>query len=75
MQIIAQNGQGIYKQLNNTESTVAAIVNQINAIEQKNFGDTLFVDYNSFFQYFLAITLLLIGVDFFIPSRKKILWV
>mgnify|MGYP000264045571 CR=1 FL=1 len=47
------NGQGIYKQLNNTESTVAAIVNQINAIEQKNFGDTLFVDYNSFFQYFL----------------------
>ena len=75
LQTIAQNGQGIYKQLNNTESTVAAIVNQINAIEQKNFGDTLFVDYNSFFQYFLAITLLLIGVDFFIPSRKKILWV
>ena len=75
MQTIAQNGQGIYKQLNNTESTVAAIVNQINAIEQKNFGDTLFVDYNSFFQYFLAITLLLIGVDFFIPSRNNILWV
>lgn len=72
LQTIAQDGQGIYQHLNNTESTAEAISNQINTIEQKSFGDSLFVDYNSFFQYFLAVSLFLLIADYFIPSRKKI---
>ena len=72
LQNIAQNGQGIYQHLSSTEKNVELIANQINSIEQKNFGDTLFVDYNSYFQYFLAIALLLLIIDFLIPSRKKI---
>ncbi len=72
LQNIAQNGQGIYQHLSSTEKNVEMIANQINSIEQKNFGDTLFVDYNSYFQYFLAIALLLLIIDFLIPSRKKI---
>lgn len=69
---IAQNGQGIYMHLQNTENTAQAIANQINTIEQKNFGDSLFVDYNSYFQYFLAASILLMLIEFLIPDRKKI---
>ncbi len=72
LQTIAREGQGIYQHLNNTESSAEAVSGQINTIEQKSFGDSLFVDYNSFFQYFLAVSLLLLITDFFIPSRKKI---
>ena len=72
MKNIAQNGQGIYMHLQNTENTAQAIANQINTIEQKNFGDSLFVDYNSYFQYFLAASILLMLIEFLIPDRKKI---
>lgn len=72
LQSIAQNGQGIYQHLSSTEKNVATISNQINSIEQKNFGDTLFVDYNSYFQYFLGFALVLLLIDFFIPSSKKL---
>lgn len=71
LQQIASNGQGIYQHLNNTEQTIEAIVRQINSTEQRSFGDTIFVDYNSYFQYFLVVCLLLIGVEFFITERKE----
>lgn len=71
LQEIARQGQGVYEQLTNTESTVQAIVQHVNTIEQKEFGDSLFVNYNSYFQYFLIIGLLSLIIEFFIPTRKK----
>lgn len=71
LKTIAADGQGIYQQLNKTEQTVEAMVRQINSTEQRSFGDTMFVDYNSYFQYFLWIALILIGIEFFISERKK----
>lgn len=72
LQSIASNGQGIYQRLNNTEVCADAIATQINTSEQRNFGDTIFTDYNSYYQYFLAISLLLIIIESFIPERKKV---
>jgi Ca-activated chloride channel family protein len=72
LQSIASNGQGIYQRLNNTEVCADAIATQINTSEQRNFGDTIFIDYNSYYQYFLAISLLLIIIESFIPERKKV---
>ena len=69
---IATKGQGIYQRLNNTEAVAAAIAKQINTAEQRNFGDTIFTDYNSYFQYFLGISLFLILLEFFIPEFKKV---
>lgn len=73
LQKIADDGKGIYTHLTNTESAAQAIATQIGRIEQKNFGDSMFVDYNSYFQYFLLFSLFFLLVDFFIPTRKKIL--
>lgn len=71
LQRIAENGQGIYAHLNNAENTATKIASQINLSEKKNFGDSLFTDYNSYFQYFLLVALILIVVEFFISERKK----
>jgi Ca-activated chloride channel family protein len=69
---IATKGQGIYQRLNNTEAVADAISKQINTAEQRNFGDTIFTDYNSYFQYFLGVSLFLILLEYFIPEFKKV---
>ena len=72
LQDIASAGQGVYLRLGNTDAGADAIARQISTTEQKNFGDNIFTDYNSYYQYFIGISLLLILIEFFIPERKKI---
>lgn len=72
LQTIAAAGQGVYVRLNNTDAATESIAKQINSTEQKNFGDSIFTDYNSYFQYFLVVTLLLMLIEFLIPERKKL---
>lgn len=72
LQEIASKGEGIYRRLTQTETTTQDLINQINTIEQKKFGDSLFVNYKSYFQYFLGISFLLFFIEFLLPSRKKI---
>ncbi len=71
LQEIAQQGQGIYQLLTNTDAAAQAIVQQVNTSEQRDFGDSLYVSYNSYFQYFLIIALASLIIEFFIPTRKK----
>jgi Ca-activated chloride channel family protein len=71
LQTMATNGEGIYAQLSNAENTAQTMAVQINATEKKSFGDVVFADYTSYFQYFLLISLLLITIEFFISERKK----
>jgi Ca-activated chloride channel family protein len=71
LQTIASNGEGIYAQLSNAENIAKTMAVQINATEKKSFGDVVFADYTSYFQYFLLISLLLITIEFFICERKK----
>ncbi len=71
LQEIAAAGQGMYLRLANTDVAADAIARQINSTEQKNFGDNIFTDYNSYFQYFLGTTLFLMLIEFFIPEQKK----
>lgn len=69
---IASAGRGIYEHLdNNTEEVVNSLVHKIDSMEQKEFGENIFTDYNSYFQYFLGIALLLLTAEFFIPEIKR----
>ncbi|WP_232516286.1 VWA domain-containing protein [Chitinophaga caeni] len=69
---IANAGNGIYVHLdNNTDDVVNALANRIDEMEQKTFGDRVFTDYNSYFQYFLGICLLLIVIEYFVPGVKN----
>lgn len=72
LQEIASAGQGAYLRLANSDVAAASISNQINASEKKNFGDSIFSDYNSYYQYFLAVSFILLLIEFVIPERKKL---
>lgn len=72
LQKIANTGKGVYLHLeNNTDEIVNALSNRIDSMEQKEFGDSMFSDYNSYFQYFIGICLLLILIEFFVPNVKN----
>ncbi len=68
---IAAAGKGIYQHLdNNTDDVVNTLVSKIDGMEQKEFGENVFTDYNSYFQYFLGICLALLLIEFFIPEVR-----
>lgn len=69
---LASTGKGMYlHMINNTDEVVEALSARIDSMEQKEFGENVFTDYNSYFQYFLGISLLLILLEFFLPEGRK----
>jgi Ca-activated chloride channel family protein len=69
---LASTGKGMYLHLmNNTDEVVDALADKIDKMEQKEFGENVFTDYNSYFQYFLGICLILILLEFFVPEGRK----
>ncbi len=67
---IASSGQGIFVNLNRIGGSVNQISNRLNQISKTNLGESRLANYSSYFQYFLGIMLLLLLVEFLMPSRK-----
>ncbi|PUZ20535.1 VWA domain-containing protein [Chitinophaga costaii] len=68
---IAAAGKGIYQHLdNNNDEVVNTLAAKIDSMEQKEFGENIFTDYNSYFQYFLVVCVLLIVIEFFVPETR-----
>ena len=75
LQSIAANGKGIYQLFTSTDEVVAKLQAQLNGMEQKPITEKSLVNYQYFFQWALALVLLLLVADFFITevsSAKKI---
>lgn len=68
---VASAGNGIYAHLDNTDAVTANLLHQLDTMQKKEFGENIFTDYDSYFQYFLAIGLVLLLLDFFIPEMHK----
>lgn len=69
---LAASGRGMYLHLmNNTDEVVDALTKKIDGMEQKEFGENVFTDYNSYFQYFLGVCLILVLLEFFLPEGKR----
>jgi len=73
LQQLSQATNGIYVHLDDVDDAAAKIMAQLATIQQKATGDKSFVNYKSFFQWFLAAALLLLLAEFIIPERKKII--
>lgn len=67
---LAADTKGIYVHLDDAADAAGKIMAQLNTIEQTALGDDAFVNYKSYFQWFLAAALLLLLVELFIPERK-----
>jgi Ca-activated chloride channel family protein len=70
LQQLSQNTHGIYLRLEDPDDAAAKITAQLATIEQTATGDKSFVDYRSYFQWFLVLALLFLLVETFIPERK-----
>jgi Ca-activated chloride channel homolog len=66
---IAEKGNGIYQLYNNTDEVVAKLDAQLNTMDQRTVTEDSLVNYESFFQYFLLLSLLLLVIEMLISER------
>ncbi|MCH2084008.1 MAG: VWA domain-containing protein [Saprospiraceae bacterium] len=69
---LASEGDGQYFNLINAENFIAeALRKKIDGLEKRELEQRVFSEFESYFQYFLAVALLLIVIEFFISYRKN----
>ena len=71
LQQIASEGNGIYVRANNTSAGLRTIFQKINKIEKKEYENRIFSDFESRFQYFIGITIILLIIELLIVERKS----
>lgn len=71
LQEVAAAGQGEYFRLENGNSEINAFLGALSKMEKQEFDEHTFADYEDQFQWFLAIGLLLLGLEYFISERRS----
>lgn len=72
LQQIAQNSNGSYVKLEDSDAAVQQILERLSTIEQKSLQDAAYIDYKSFFQWFIGAAILFLAIEVLIPERKKV---
>lgn len=70
LQQLAAATNGVYVQLNDVDAAVDAVTKKIATIETSAVDDKAFKNYKNYFQWFLAVGLLLLVAEFFFPEHK-----
>jgi Ca-activated chloride channel family protein len=68
---IAGAGKGIYVRANNAQVGLNALFDEINKLEKEEMETRVYSDYDDQFQYFFAVGLFLLLVEFLILERKN----
>jgi Ca-activated chloride channel family protein len=68
---IAAAGNGVYVRANNSNSGLSIVMDQIGKVQRKMYDSKTYKDFEDRFQFFLAITLVLLMIEFFISNRKN----
>lgn len=71
LQDIALAGKGIYVRANNTQAGLSMVFEEINKLEKTEFESKMFSDYESRFQYFIGIGLLLLLFELLLFERRN----
>ena len=71
LQQIASAGKGVYVRANNSQSGLKTILEEINKLEKTKFESRMFSDYEDRFQYFIAVSLILLLLELLIFERKS----
>ena len=71
LQKVAVQGNGRYFRLNQGNAEVLAIMGELAGMEQKEFEEQVFTDYEDQFQGFLLIGILLLVLEFFITEKRN----
>lgn len=73
LQEIANAGTGIYVRANNTQNSLKVLMDEFKKMDKSEFESKSFTEYEEQFQYFVALALFFLTLDFFI-SRRKTKW-
>ncbi|MFZ9660774.1 MAG: vWA domain-containing protein [Chitinophagaceae bacterium] len=68
---IAEKGSGQYQLLKDANAVASNIMNDIDGMEKKTIEDITLMDFGSFFQFFVAISILLLIAEFFLSETQK----
>ncbi len=68
---IAQKGNGKYQLFKSTDEVVRNLYNQFSSMDQRSVKDDSLINYQEFFQYFLALALLLLLWEMMISEVRK----
>lgn len=69
---IAENTNGVYVRLQDSDDAVKTLLQQLSQIESKAYGDVSLTNYKTFYWWFAGFMLLLLLAEFFIPETKKV---
>jgi Ca-activated chloride channel homolog len=70
LQQIADAGKGKYVRATNSDDGVTLITREIQKMEKKEFSSKVFTSYEDQYQYFLALGMILLLIEFVISERK-----
>jgi len=71
LQGLADATHGHYIRLDNVDDALITESQQLEGVEKKALSDAEFIDYRSYFQWFLGIALVLLLVEYFLPERRS----
>jgi len=71
LQQIAAAGNGIYIRANNLQTGLGILFTEINKMEKVKYGSKIFTDYEDRFQYFLALAIFFLILEFFLAEKKN----
>jgi len=71
LQQIAASGEGTYIRANNLQTGLSVLFTELNKMEKVKFGSQVFTDYEDRFQYFLALAIFFLILEFFIAEKKN----
>lgn len=71
LQEVAVLGGGKYMRLAQGSTEVVALMNELAAMEQKEFEEQVFTDFEDQYQGFLLIALILLGIEYFLTERRS----
>jgi len=71
LQQLADATHGHYIRLDNVDDALITEAQQLEGVEKKALSDAEFIDYKSYFQWFLGIALVLLLVEYFLPERRR----
>lgn len=69
---IAENTNGVYIHLQDSDEAVKQLEQQFSGIEKKAYGDVSLMNFQTYYWWFAAAMFLLILSEFFIPETKKV---
>ena len=68
---IAENTNGIYIRLQDTDEAVRQLQKQFSGIEGKAYGDVSLMNFQSYYWWFAVAMFILLLAEYFIPETKK----